>query len=319
MANRFGQNYNTFGLPDTYYSFPPSPLAERMLGRTRIHEDIRKAQAAMKAKRRAIDDQKKQNDEKKRFVESGSGHMTMTSFCTPVAKKNSTTDIAATVTDCSKKTCTSPPESPTQVLNEEDPTQPFYKEEGELSETDVNKICEEIRTFDEEDELEEEQGSSGDFEHMTATASGGVPIYSKEGELLGIEYKKEHVVKRMVASSDVTCAGCGNCREHCHNKLFGTFLIHEMISYVEGIDPSNVKEWVVEYEFHQKYLQFLRFYCFMEYGKYDTKRDYKLPECLKADALSFAQMFVKHETKMFYYSQQRETAVADTFLDNKYN
>ena len=127
-------------------------------------------------------------------------------------------------------------------------------------------------------------------------------------------------MERMVASSgDVTCAGCGNCRDRCHNKIFGTFLIHEIISYVDGIDPANVKEWVVEYEFHQKYLHFLCFYCFMEYGKYDTKMDYKFPKCLMDHALTFAQLIVRHETKMFYYSQLRETAVADNFLDNRYN
>ena len=105
--------------------------------------------------------------------------------------------------------------------------------------------------------------------------------------------------------------------------FFTVFTLLTLIPFnLKGMDIifPNTKEWVVEYEFHQKYLLFLRFsYCFMEYGKYDVKRNYKIPKCLRDDALSFVQMLVKHKTKMFYYSQQRETAVADKFLDNRYN
>lgn len=83
-------------------------------------------------------------------------------------------------------------------------------------------MCEEIRQF---------KMKTKDVVRGTMIAFGGVPINLEDKELLGIKYKKEQVVER-IAKTGAVCDGFGNCKVQCHNKLFESKPIHEIISHI---------------------------------------------------------------------------------------
>ena len=114
MANRFGLTYNPSGLTNYIFPLPsPSPSSDlRMLGHTRIHKEVRDQGTKKREKRHAEQEVVGQKEERKQYVKSGSGHKSITSFCTPEGKPSS--NVTASVTDCSKKLCSTIPTSPVE-------------------------------------------------------------------------------------------------------------------------------------------------------------------------------------------------------------
>ena len=120
------------------------------------------------------------------------------------------------------------------------------------------------------------------------------------------------------ATAKFVCVACGNRQDYCHQYIFGTFLVHECITFFEKREPDQVDDALLEHHFKYKYNQHLRFVCHNETKKYDMYSWYKPPECLKRGAFQFALKLV-HGQKIYYQiKKNRVEGIAGEKLMNKY-
>ena len=87
----------------------------------------------------------------------------------------------------------------------------------------------------------------------------------------------EQLQEMSLPINDHTCCGCGNTQEYCHECMFGIYLTHIVISDWENHQESTMMESDATKLYHEKYIECLRFYCWQEFGLYDTKKNYDIP------------------------------------------
>ena len=116
---------------------------------------------------------------------------------------------------------------------------------------------------------------------------------------------------------EFVCVACGNKKDDCHQYIYGTFLVHECISYFEERAADEVTDELLEYHFRFKYNQYLRFLCHRETKKHDVKTWYDPPECLKKGSLKFALKLVHGQQVYYHIKKNRVEGVAGKSLLNK--
>ena len=57
--------------------------------------------------------------------------------------------------------------------------------------------------------------------------------------------------------------------------------------------------------YYEKYIECLRFYCWQEFGLYDTKKNYNIPSCMVKGSLEYAKNIVKIQNAMNHLRKKR--------------
>ena len=118
---------------------------------------------------------------------------------------------------------------------------------------------------------------------------------------------------------DFVCMGCGNERDLCHQKLFGTFLIQDALTLYNNslLSEKDVDEKDIRKMFKDKYPERLQAFVMFQHYEYDEKLDYDLPLCLVEGALKTAcNLIESKKTLALMETKRRYGASYKYFLFN---
>ena len=128
---------------------------------------------------------------------------------------------------------------------------------------------------------------------MAVTADVG-QVEVEEVEVAGTKAVEE---VSSTLPDDFVCLGCGNEKALCHQKLFGTFLVQDAITFYNNSLLSekevDLSDDAIHALFKDKYPDRLQAYVMFEHHEYDEKLDYDLPVCLVEGALKMACTLVR--------------------------
>ena len=265
-----------------------SKIHDEVREQTRKKQDSLKKKAAKKAEReRNID-----------YILSGSGHKEILPYflTSPQASTNKRS-IPVTGDEFDrkkKKHCTSA----------------STDNDCSYDDASLNEMIRNDHEQEDEEELERQEKA------YTASQLETEYKHSQEVEVVAVSYPKQKLDEAIINGIEgFVCKGCGNCKDDCHDQMFGVILTHEILTSMQYMDPLEATdEWMTK-EFTDKYRLFLRFHCFHMYGKYDEKQDYSLPLCIEKGSFDFTKTLVKHQAIMFHIKNKRTHGVGELFFN----
>ena len=112
---------------------------------------------------------------------------------------------------------------------------------------------------------------------------------------------------------DMFCSACQNYEKNCHQYLYGSMLIHEVISMYEKKDEKG--KAMVDFDAIHDHMKFLynihlRGSCYGTFEIYDEKHDNELPDCIRKSSLSFIADIIKKVQIYQIMKKKREYGAA---------
>ena len=317
MANRFGQFYVPChphsddpvifdNLPSTTVQSCQS-IAPQMVIHSRIHDEVREQARKKKDSLKKKSVKTAEKEKRRDYIDSGSGHDDILSYFTsPQAHHKRSIPVTGDKIERNKKQCMSISTSATAFSS----TDVDQNTASSYNDVLLNELIRNNHEQEDEEELERQEKA------YTASQMETEYKASQEVEVIAVGYPKQKLDDAIVNSIEgFVCKGCGNCKDDCHDQMFGVILTHEILTSMQEMEPLEATdEWMLK-EFTEKYRLFLRFHCFHMYGKYDEKQDYSLPLCIVKGSFAFTNTLVKHEAIMFHIKNKRTHGVGELFFN----
>ena len=207
-----------------------------------------------------------------------------------------------------------------------DPKSPMYFLDGDTSSVQITKVVSNDSTT--ADKVT--SSTVGGISKATGTESSGV-----EEDSIGSEESEEEAADKAsgneddvdlihltgtsedLVNSNFVCIGCGNCRDDCHEYLYGSWLVQETISLMNKKEPVELTENNARHRMRYEYNKHVNFACYKEVHKYNSDCWYQFLDCLEKGAVQYGIKIFKNQQFFCHLNNRREGGVVGRTMRNR--
>ena len=112
------------------------------------------------------------------------------------------------------------------------------------------------------------------------------------------------------------CAGCGNRCNNCHQYVYGSWLVQEVISLLNEKEADKLSDDDVRHTMKYVYNKQLNFHCYRKTYKYDQDCWYDFPDCLETGSVEYALKVICNQQIFFHLQKRREGGIVGQTMCN---